>query len=68
MYSNLRPLVFMPSILDNYNCPVKQCLEQGVTDENYIYIYIDIFTKPSARAGYDTRSIFTQSLTEFSFS
>ena len=37
----------------------------------YIYIYI-IFTNPSARAGYDTRSIFKRSLTgsnsEFSFS
>ena len=45
----------------------------------YIYIYIErererviIFTNPSARAGYDTRSVFKQSLTdlnsEFSFS
>ena len=43
----------------------------------YIYIYIYIyymvlFTNPSARAGYDTRSIFKRSLTglnsEFSFS
>ena len=38
-----------------------------------IYIYISsIFTNPSARAGYDTRSIFERSLTgfnsEFSFS
>ena len=29
---------------------------------------ITIFTNPSARAGYDTRSIFKRSLTEFSFS
>ena len=38
----------------------------------YIYIYISIFTTSSARAGYDTRSIFKWSLTglnsEFSFS
>ena len=41
----------------------------------YIYIYIYIYTNlpnPSARAGYDTRSIFKRSLTglnsEFSFS
>ena len=38
----------------------------------YIYIYIYIYTNPSSRAGYDTRSIFKQSLTglnsEFSFS
>ena len=39
----------------------------------YIYIYILVlFTNPSARAGYDTRSIFKRSLTglnsEFSFS
>ena len=38
--------------------------------EKYIYIYI--FTNPFTRAGYDTRSIYKQSLTgmnsEFSFS
>ena len=38
----------------------------------YIYIYISYLPIPSARAGYDTRSIFKQSLTvlnsEFSFS
>ena len=28
-----------------------------------IYIYIYIYTNPFARAGYDTRSIFKQSLT-----
>ena len=32
----------------------------------YIYIHI-IFTNPSARAGYDTRSIFKWSLTGFEF-
>ena len=39
--------------------------------QSHIYIYI-IFTNPSGRAGYDTRSIFKRSLTglnsEFSFS
>ena len=38
----------------------------------YFYLTLDIFTNPSARAGYDTRSIFKRSLTglnsEFSFS
>ena len=38
----------------------------------YIYIYIYSFTNPSARAGYDTRSVFKRSLTglnsEYSFS
>ena len=38
----------------------------------YIYVYNILFTNPSARAGYDTRSIFKRSLTglnsEFSFS
>ena len=37
-----------------------------------VYTYVYIFTNPSARAGYDTRSIFKRSLTglnsEFSFS
>ena len=37
-----------------------------------IHIYLSIFTNPSARAGYDTRSIFKRSLTglnsQFSFS
>ena len=43
----------------------------------YIYIYITLdmtlnnlmvlFTNPSARAGYDTRSIFKRSLTGFEF-
>ena len=36
------------------------------------YVWMILFTKPSARAGYDTRSIFKRSLTglnsEFSFS
>ena len=39
---------------------------------HWIYMYISIFTNPSAREGYDTRSIFKRSLTglnsEFSFS
>ena len=44
-----------------------------ISTDIYIYIYIYIlFTNPSARAGYDTRSIFKRSLTglnsEFSFS
>ena len=38
----------------------------------YIYIYISYLPNPSARAGYDTRSIFKRSLaglnSEFSFS
>ena len=34
----------------------------------YLYILFTLFTNPSARAGYDTRSIFKRSLTEFSFS
>ena len=37
-----------------------------------VFVWVIIFTNPSARAGYDTRSIFKRSLTglnsEFSFS
>ena len=43
-----------------------------VTTSLFMYMYLSIFTNPSARAGYDTRSIFKWSLTdlnsEFSFS
>ena len=47
---------------------------QGKLSKSFFHItfFIIIFTNPSARAGYDTRSIFKQSLTdlnsEFSFS
>ena len=41
-------------------------------DSYVLCIYVILFTNPSARAGYDTRSIFKRSLTgfnsEFSFS
>ena len=50
------------------NTKVKVCPPDGDTH----YIDIILFTNPSARAGYDTRSIFKQSLTglnlEFFFS
>ena len=53
-------------------CPSEKSLENYLMILVYIYIYIAIFTNPSARAGYDTRSIFKRSLTglnsEFSFS
>ena len=46
------------------------CVMQSSSDE--LSTLVSIFTNPSARAGYDTRSIFKRSLTglnsEFSFS
>ena len=59
---------------DEWRERVTERESQGNLCQQYmiIYIYIYIFTNPSARAGYDTRSIFKQSLTclnpEFSFS
>ena len=54
---------------------VKYVLEKIGYDQHKWFICVDlkiIFTNPSARAGYDTRSVFKQSLTglnsEFSFS
>ena len=49
--------------------PLLVCVDQYI---KCVDLYILIFTNPSARAGYDTRSIFKRSLTglnsEFSFS
>ena len=51
----------------------RSCYESLQLDISHLFTHcLIIFTNPSARAGYDTRSIFKQSLTgldsEFSFS
>ena len=52
--------------------PLRQKSYKIFLSRIFYYIYIYIFTNPSTQAGYDTRSIFKQSLTglnsDFSFS
>ena len=58
-------------LLSAYSLFRQKCIRDSTTN-NYSLFQLIIFTKPSARAGYDTRSIFKRSLTglnsEFSFS
>ena len=62
-------LASLPSPLWPRIVAPDRVLSMGKIELNCVFI---IFTNPSARAGYDTRSIFKQSLTglnsEFSFS
>ncbi len=58
------PLIPLPV---NINIIFKLYYLTGIIP-NYNCVSTIIFTNPSARAGYDTRSIFKRSLTEFSFS
>ena len=52
-------------ILDPVSIPFVGCLKHQAV--NLIQPKQVLFTNPSARAGYDTRSIFKQSLTGFEF-
>ena len=65
--NNLRMLIYYKT--QTINQPTNQILSLGVGG---VWIVMIIFTNPSARAGYDIRSIFKRSLTglnsEFSFS
>ena len=42
-------------------------LDTVVFCDKYFFLFMVLFTNPSARAGYDTRSIFKRSLTGFEF-